>query len=129
MMWVEGHNRKWEVEDEAELERVLQFRDVVGGAQFWLGFPSQRYPVLAIRVSGDMADFHYFAHEGHAGFRALSEPTLARGDAVFVYEGSDPASGEKVPGRFVLPSSRVTGVARGFFRTHERPTSVSWLEL
>lgn len=129
-MKIEGHHRRWDAPDEAALQRVLQFRDGVGGALFWLARDGDRYPTLAIRISGDLADVHYFPRDGHPGFRALAEAPLQSGPArIFIYEGCDPATGEETPVEFVLPVSTAIDLAKEFHRTGARSSAVSWLEL
>jgi hypothetical protein len=130
-MLIEGHHRRWLASSESELDDVLKFRDNVGGAQFWLSTAEETYPLLAIRVSGDVGDVHYFPDEGVAGFRALSPPEHQGPDDVvlFRYEGADPADGEEVAPRFVLPFSAVADIARQFLRSQSLPKLATWLEL
>jgi hypothetical protein len=132
-MRIKGHDRQWDAHDEAALERVLRFRDDVGGALFWLAPDDDQYPAVAIRVSGELADVHYFPEEGHPGFRALAELSRAevQGGAMttLVYEGCDPATGEETPSEFVLPVSRAIDLAAEFYRTGGRSPAISWLEL
>jgi hypothetical protein len=130
-MLIEGHHRRWLASNESELDDVLEFRDDVGGAQFWLITAEETYPLLAIRVSGDVGDVHYFPDEGIAGFRALSPPEHREHDDVvlFRYEGADPADGEDVTTRFVLPFSAVVDIARQFFRSQSLPKLATWFEL
>ena len=70
-MQVHGVRRSWQVDDIQGLKRVLAWRDARGGAIFWLSGEDVRYPCLGIRVSGNIADVHYFPEEGHPGFRCL----------------------------------------------------------
>jgi hypothetical protein len=132
-MRIQGHNREWDADDETALEQVLAFRDDVGGALFWLTDDEDPHLALAIRISGDLADVHYFPEEGHPGFRALAEPSAARVKenqmTTLIYEGCDPATGEETPSEFVLPVSTAIALARQFHRTRRRSPAVSWLEL
>jgi hypothetical protein len=129
-MRVEGHHRGWDAHDEAGLEQVLRFRDAVGGALFWLVHDDHRHPSMAIRISGNLADVHYFPDEGHPGFRALAEPAaLGARTTTFIYEGCDPATGEETPSQFVVPVSKAIDVAKDFHRTGARSSAVSWFEL
>ena len=132
-MRISGYHREWDAHDEAGLDRVLEFRDAVGGAEFWLSIKDDSYPVVSIRVSGALADVHYFPEEGHPGFRALAAPESTQEqeapDVRFRYEGCDPASGEDVPGQFVLPFSVALDLAREFYRTGAQPSSAAWFEL
>ena len=109
---------------------MLRSRDTVGGALFWL-FPNEgKYPSLAIRVSTDVADVHYFPHKGHAGFRALADASVLKDKPrILIYEGCDPATGEETPGEFVLPVSVAIDLAKEFHRTGERSSAVEWFEL
>jgi hypothetical protein len=129
-MWIEGHNREWKADDPDELADVLAFRDPLGGAQFWLSHTGLPHPLVAIRISGDLCDVHYFPSEGHPGFRALATPPAMNNQSVtFTYEGCDPASGEDVPARFVLSFASVVAIAREFHRSQALPGSAPWLEL
>lgn len=129
-MKIEGHHRKWHAHDEAALQQVLRFRDDVGGALFWLSHDDDRYPTLAIRISGDLAGVHYFPCKDHPGFRALAEPSVQEDQpSTFVYEGCDPATGEETPSEFVLPISTAMDLAKEFHRTRTRSSAVSWFEL
>jgi hypothetical protein len=131
-MRIDGHHREWSAADETALEQVLRFRDRVGGGQFWLSHDDGSYPAVAIRVSGDVADVHYFPFEGHPGFRALASPAgpdHGRNTTTLVYEGCDPSSGEESPVEFILPVDTAVSLAREFFRTRTRPSGASWFEL
>ena len=129
-MKIEGHHRKWDAQDEDTLERVLELRDDVGGALFWLTHDGDGYPALTIRISGDMADVHYFPGEGHPGFRALAESPARNGQAsIFVYDGCDPMAGEETPSEFVLHASTAMNLAKDFYRNRTRSSFVSWFEL
>jgi hypothetical protein len=132
-MRIEGHHREWSAADETALEQVLRFRDRLGGGQFWLSHDDDPYPTVAIRVSGDLADVHYFPFKGHPGFRALASPSVRSEQGgkttTFVYEGCDPASGEESPIEFTLPVDRAVSLAREFFRASARPSGASWFEL
>ena len=128
-MRIEGHNRKWDAHDESALEDVLRFRDGVGGGLFWISDDADSFPVMAIRISGSLADVHYFPDEDHPGFRALAEPSQQRGGTTaFIYEGCDPATGEETPSEFVLPVSTAILIAKEFHLTRTRSSAVSWFE-
>jgi len=132
-MRIDGHHRTWSATDEATLAQVLRSRDRAGGGQFWLAHDERPYPAVAIRISGDLGDVHFFPFEGHPGFRALAPASMGpeHGGKVttLVYEGCDPASGEDTPGEFILPVDTVVALAREFFRTGARPAGASWFEL
>lgn len=131
-MRIEGHHRQWEARDESSLERVLRLRDLVGGAQFFLSHADSRYPALAIRVSGHIADVHYFPFEGHPGFRALATPGGSSSGVrmvYLVYEGCDPSTGEETPIDYALPAEVALSLAMEFYRKQEMPAGASWLEL
>jgi len=129
-MRIEGHHRRWNASDETALEDVLRFRDDLGGAQFWITDDDDPFPAVAIRLSGDFADVHYFPHDGHPGFRALAEtPPPAGQTTTFIYEGCDPPTGEETPSEFVLLASTAIDVAKEFQRTGTRSPVLSWFEL
>jgi hypothetical protein len=130
-MQIEGHHRHWQVATEAELEAVLRFRDSVGGAQFWLSADDEDFPLLAMRITGDVGDVHYFPAEGDPGSRALATLEGLDTDQTVLlrYEGADPASGEMTPRRFLLPFATLVNVARSFLQVQSLPTSVAWFEL
>src|SRR5262249_40075546 len=86
-MRIEGHRIGWEAHDEPALEAILRRRDGRGGALFWLSDEARSFPCLALRVSGDSSDIHYFPHEEHAGFRCLGGQDLPPGGTTtLVYE-------------------------------------------
>jgi hypothetical protein len=118
------------VEDEKSLDLALSWRDDRGGGIFWLTPDAATHPVLAIRVSGDVADVHYFPRDGHPGFRCLGGDGLPTvGLTTLVYEGADPATGEETPNEFVVPVETARAIAREFFRTKQMSLAVSWSEL
>jgi hypothetical protein len=115
---VSGYHRTWDVQDVAALEKAFAWRDSRGGAGFWLAHGSDRYPTLAIRISGDVADVHYFPHDGHPGFRCLGGEGLPDGGmTTLVYDGCAPFSGEDTPNEFIVPFSKAWELAKEFFRT------------
>ena len=132
-MRIQGHRREWRAADEVALEEVLRFRDRAGGGLFWLRPDDGSYPAVAIRISGDLADVHYFPLAGHPGFRALASPSrrpiYGGATATLVYEGCDPSSGEESPTEFVIPVDTAVSLGREFFRTGTRPSSTPWFEL
>jgi len=118
------------VADEKSLDAALAWRDDRGGGVFWLTPDEERYPALAIRVSADVADVHYFPRNGHPGFRCLGGDGLPKGRlTTLVYHGADPATGEQTPNEFVVPFETARAVAREFFRTQQMSAAVSWFEL
>jgi hypothetical protein len=118
------------VADDNSLDAALAWRDDRGGGIFWLTSDEEQYPVLAIRVSGDVADVHYFPRDRHPGFRCLGGDGLpAGGLTTLVYRGSDPASGEQTPNEFVVPFETARAIAREFFHTKQMPKAASWFEL
>ena len=120
------------VADEQALAAVLEQRDTLGGAEFWLADQSEGLPCLALVVSGPTSHATYFPAKGHPGFRCLrpaaSEPFPCP-DTLFVWVGCDPASGEWVPGDFVVPVCTSLAAAREFFRNRSLPSSMQWFEL
>jgi hypothetical protein len=129
-MRVDGHRQTWQVADERSLAAALSWRDDRGGGIFWLSPDVERYPALAIRVSGEVADVIYFPQEGHPGFRCLGgQGLLEDGLTTLVYQGCDPASGEQSPNTFVVPFEAARSIAKEFFRSKRMPEGVSWFEL
>jgi hypothetical protein len=129
-MHVDGYGRSWQVADVAGLEEVLAWRDACGGAEFWLSHEKEKYPVLAMRVSGDIADVHFFPKEGHPGFRSLGGAGLASGGrTTLIFQGCDPASGEETPNQFVVPFELACSIAKEFFHRKQTSDAVSWFEL
>jgi hypothetical protein len=112
------------------VEAALGWRDDRGGGIFWLSPDDERYPALAIRVSGDLADVHYFPRDGHPGFRCLGGEGLPQGGlTTFVYRECEPATGEKILNKFVVSFEIASAVAREFFRTEQMSEAVPWFEL
>ena len=129
-MRVQGYHRAWQVEDIKALEDALAWRDSRGGARFWLAHNDQKYPALAIRVTGDVADVHFFPEEGHPGFRCLGGEGLLKGGwTVLVFQGCDPGTGEETPNEFVVPFKTACSIAREFFSRKQMSDTVSWFEL
>jgi hypothetical protein len=97
---------------------------------FWLSGEDAQYPCLAIRVSGDAADVHYFPKEGHRGFQCLGGERLPKdGYTTLVYEGSDPRDGEDTPNSFIVPVKTAHSIARVFLSSDQMSDAVSWFEL
>jgi hypothetical protein len=130
LMRVDGYHRTWEVDDLASLADVLSWRDERGGAMLWLTPDESRFPSLAVRISGVVADVHYFPRDGHPGFRCLGGVGLPAGGMTWlVYQGADPATGEETPNEFVVPVELAGEVAAEFFRSQQMAATVSWFEL
>jgi hypothetical protein len=128
-MRIAGHRIVWEAHDEQALEAILRRRDGRGGALFWLSDEARSFPCLALRVSGDLSDIHFFPHEDHAGFRCLGNQDLPPGGTTtFVFEGCDPGYGEETPNEFVVPFATALAVAKEFLRTKQMASWVQWFE-
>jgi hypothetical protein len=128
-MRVDGYASTTDVHDEAELIAILATRDARGGALLWLSHDAS-YPTLAIRISGQQVDIHYFPNEGHPGFRCLAnDMSNCNEDSVFIFKGCDPATGEIVPSEFVVPIDTVNAVALEYFRSGKMSSSEQWFEL
>jgi hypothetical protein len=127
---VDGYRQTWQAEDDESLEAALAWRDDRGGGLFWLTPDEEKYPTLAIRVSGDVADVHYFPWDGHPGFRCLGGHGLPEGGwTTLVYQGCDPAGGEETPNEFIVSFDTACSVAKEFCRTRKMSEAVSWFEL
>jgi hypothetical protein len=129
-MLINGHHRNWQVTDLIGLDAVLTWRDDCGGGLFCLSSDGVRYPELVLRVSGGMADVHYFPQDGHPGFRALGGDGLAKGGVTkLLYQGADPVTGEETPNEFIFPFETARSIAVEFFQSRQMSRAVSWLEL
>jgi hypothetical protein len=129
-MEVSGYNRTWPLENLEDLKAVLAWRDAKGGALLWFADPHPNYPQLAIRISGECADIHYFPEKGHPGFRCLGGEGLPEGGmTTLVFEGGDPGRGEETPNEFVVSLPIVWLVAKEFFASKVMSSSVSWYDL
>jgi len=127
---IEGYHRSWEVKNAKDLRKVLAWRDHRGGAMFWLAHDDKKYPCLAIRVTGESADVHFFPEDRHPGFRCLGGEGLPEdGLTTFVYEGCDPATGEQTPNHFVVPFRTAVDIATEFLKTERRSEAMSWFAL
>ena len=128
-MQVHGNHRKWSVDSEMDLDTAIAWRDQRGGAVFWVAHEPQ-YPCMAIRVSGDVADVHYFPEAGHPGFRCLGGTGLPEdGFTTLIYEGCDPAAGEATPNRFIVPWPTARSIAGDFLAGGRMSDRVRWFEL
>jgi hypothetical protein len=126
---VDADCQTWQVKDDKSLEAALSWRDDRGGGMFWLTH-DEKYPELAIRVSGDVADVHYFPREGHPGFRYLGGEGLPDGGmTTLVYQGCDPGTGEETPNKFIIPFVTARAVAMEFFHTKRMSEAGPWFEL
>ena len=129
-MKIEGNHRTWQIEDEEALEKILAFRDERGGAQFWLSPTNAEWPCLAIRISGNHGDVHYFPTERHAGFRRLSGQGLSDGGFTKLeFDGCDPSDGEESPNAFILSFQQIVDIARNFFCSGTILDFEKWLAL
>jgi hypothetical protein len=127
---IDGYRQTWNVDNEMELNGVLAWRDDRAGAIFWLAADEASDPTLAIRVSGSVADVHYFPREGHPGFRALGGNGLPEhGFTTLVYEGADPATGEQCANEFIVTFETAQAIAREFMQTQQMSGATSWFEL
>lgn len=129
-MLVGSYHRTWDVHNEQSLELALASRDSRGGGVFWLEHMQDKFPKLAIRVSGDVADVHYFPTEDHPGFRVLGGKGLPEGGmTTLIFDGCDPGTGEDTPNEFVLTLETARATAMHFFQTGKRWDGVEWCEL
>jgi hypothetical protein len=86
--------------------------------------------LLAIRVTGALADVHYFPNEDHPGFRCLGGDGLPDGGTTtLVFPGCDPATGEETPNEFVVSFETARRIAREFFYSRQMSPGFSWFEL
>lgn len=132
LMIISSRQQLEKVDDEDTLAALLALRDSRGGGEFWVADAPGSFPCLAVVVSGGLSHVTYFPAERHPGYRALGNLDGAgpAGEfATLVWEGCDPASGEQVPWRFVLPFETALTIARDFFRNRSRSGSIEWLEL
>ena len=125
-----GRPKTWRVNDDKSLEAALAWRDDRGGGAFFLAPDQEEYPLLLIRISGDVADVQYYPQDEHPGFRCLGGDGLPEGGTTrLVYEGCDPADGEEEHNDFIVPTKTALAVAREFFGSQQLPKSVLWFEL
>jgi hypothetical protein len=123
-------SRTWRVVDDRGLSDVLGWRDFLGGAIFFLEPDDADYPLLCMRVSGNVADIIFYPTDGHPGFRCLGgEGLLEGGMTTLVYEGCDPADGEAEPNRFIVPFAKACSVASDFLHELRMSEAESWLDL
>lgn len=128
LLSVSSQGRDLIVRSSDELREVLAAADRTGGGEFWLALPGQAFPSLAIRISAGQADVHYFPAEGHPGFRRLAERP-GRSASLFQFAGSDPSSGESVPGEFVVPLAEALALAAHFMEQGGMCEPSRWFEL
>lgn len=124
-------SREWQVKSVHGLMGVLfDLASLGGGGKFFLVHEDSEYPYLCMRVSGNVADVHFFPEEGHSGFRCLGGEGLPEGGyTTFLYEGCDPGTGEETPNEFILPFETACRVASEFLMIRLMPESRTWLEL
>ena len=78
-MRVEWCGKSWLVVDIEGLTAALARRDDHNGGKFWLTPDEGWYPALAIRISGDVADVHYFPSDCHPQLPVPRRRQVARG--------------------------------------------------
>lgn len=128
-MRIEGVGRTWQVDDVQGVDDAFTWRDRCGGALLW-STHDRPYPALAVRISGDLADVHFFPYEGHPGFRCIGgDWNTAAGSTKLVYDGCDPASGEDTPDMFIVSVQTARSIACEFLRSSRMSSEVSWFEL
>ncbi len=129
-MLLDANGRVSESANADELLRALGARDSRGGGQLWLSDERGSFPCLAVRLSGDLADAHHFPQAGHPGYRCVGRTrSTAEPACIFVFEGCDPGTGERVPAEFVLSLSEVSAVLAEFSRTRGMSAAFTWIEL
>lgn len=129
-MRIQGHGKSWQADDVESVQDALAWRDKRVGALFWLAPDHENFPTLAIRISGEIADIHYFPQEGHPGFRVVGGDGLPEGEmSTLVFDGCDPASGEETPNEFVVTVETAGVVATEFFQSKQMSETVGWFEL
>lgn len=123
-------SRERRIKDIDGLMSVLARRDSLGGGIFFLAPDDGDYPCLCMRVSGDVADIHFYPEEGHCGFRCLGGEALPEGGlTTLLYEGCDPALGEETPNEFIMPFAVACRAAAEFLDTGRMPGCASWFNL
>jgi hypothetical protein len=129
-MRIDGFRRTWNVEDGSGLIHALSWRDERGGADLWLTHEDEKYPCLAIQMSGDVAAVFYFPKDRHPGFRCLGGENLPKGGFTkLVFQGCDPGTGENVPNEFIVPIKTALLIAKDFLRDKRMSGTVQWFEL
>ncbi len=97
---------------------------------FWLSDGDYTFPALVLRVTGDVADVHYFPEDGHPGFRCVAiQGLLEGGVTTLVYAGCDPWTGEDTPNEFIISIESARVIAEHFFVSKLMSNAVRWLEL
>lgn len=118
---------------EAELEEILARIDSKGGGEFWFSHSGPgEYPAMLIQCSRDLATIFWFPQEGNPGFRCFrtsSDPVMPGEFTTFLWDGSDPGTGEEVPNEFVVKRSTAIAVAKEFLLSPSLPAGFSWMEL
>jgi hypothetical protein len=123
-------SRTWHVVDPESLSQALGWRDSFGGGIFFLEPDDADYPLLCMRVSGDVADIIFYPADDHPGFRCLGGDGLPEGGmTTLVYEGCDPGDGEEEPNRFIVPFAKARAVAMDFLRDWRMSEAAFWLDL
>jgi hypothetical protein len=91
------------IREKNDLKDVLNRRDRKNGLEVWFSESPNSFPCIAVRISPPWCDILFFPHDGHPGFRCLSNDVLDEGETMFLWQGCDPGDGELVPNEFVLP--------------------------
>jgi hypothetical protein len=125
-----GESGVWTADDEAALEAVLHTRDSRGGNWFDLCADDAQevsYPLLTIRVGGELADICYTLRDDEPGYRCVGTVRDVEPNGWTVFKTA--AGDEYIANEFLVPFSTALAVAKEFLRGPQLPTSVQWLEL
>jgi len=116
-----------EVESYFDIERILKARCHFDMNEFRISREGADYPLLIIKVNGDLAWLYYIPSPEHPGFHSMgtvgSDPY---GATKFVTLGPQE---EQYPNNQLVPFFAAVEATKQFFATPELPKCVKWFEL
>lgn len=131
-MAVDSHRGTEIAESAAALVTLISPFDSKGGGEYWISRIGSEFPCLAMRFTGIHADVHWFGDDQGNMYRSLRPDSASQLDGEctrFIFEHSDPSTGEDSPNQFVIPRETAFGIARSFFESTTLPSGFSWYEL
>jgi|SRR5580693_9061754 hypothetical protein len=128
-MMLQDMKGSFQVENSVALEEKLNKRYGSGVNEFWLSHKNDDGAKLAILVSNELANVHYFPPGKHPGYNSIgSIPELdVRGYSKFSINNPDEL--QWIGNAHVVPFSAAVNAAKEFFERDELPKSINWLEL
>jgi hypothetical protein len=129
MMIAHVGNETIPIHAERDLQDVTNRRDRKNGLEVWFAESTNSFPCIAVRISPPWCDIHFFPHDGHPGFRCMSNEFFVEGETRFLFQGCDPGDGELVPNEFVIPVEDMQAIVWQCMMDRAPAATRAWYEL